>query len=153
MSTETRTITRSVKLPASPERVFESLIRPREISQWWQASSAIVLARPGGVWTATWGDIDAPDYIVSARIAEFIPGKRLVMDQFQYQSPDGPLPFEACFVTQWNLSASESGCVLTVSQSGFPADPVADDYFQGCETGWDNTLAGISKLHGGEMDS
>ncbi len=37
------------------------------------------------------------------------------------------------------------GTVLQVAQTGFPADPVADDFFAGCERGWRETLASIAR--------
>src|SRR3972149_7822260 len=57
------------ELDASPETVFQLLITPSAIREWWQASRAIVDAREGGVWGAAWGSSeDDPDYTGFYRI-------------------------------------------------------------------------------------
>ena len=56
-----------IELPASPERVFALLHTPSAIRGWWSAARAIVLAKEGGTWAATWGESeDDPDHVTVA---------------------------------------------------------------------------------------
>ncbi|MEZ5344778.1 MAG: SRPBCC domain-containing protein [Pyrinomonadaceae bacterium] len=136
--------------PVSPEKMFEILCRPSAICGWWGASQAIVLPKNDGVWTAAWGeDPDDPDYISSFRIKEYEPPRRILFTDAEYFSKDGGLPFEADLTAEFIVEPSDSGCTLKVIQDGFPADPVADDFYSACETGWKNTFEGIRKYLSG----
>lgn len=129
---------------ASPQRVFALLHTPSAIRKWWGAARAIVLAEPGGIWMAAWGDHeDAPDYITAATIREFHPPHQLVLDDYRYHSQDGPLPFEADFITRFTVSPHAQGASLEVSQAGFPTAPEADEFFAACQQGWRDTFTGI----------
>ncbi len=140
----TRSITRQISLPASPEAVFELLITPSAIRRWWQASRAIVMPLRNGVWAAAWGDEeDVPDYMTSATLEVFEPPKRLVLADYRYYAKSGPMPFEANFKTDFRIEEHEKGSRLIVKQDGFPSDPGADEYFHGCKKGWEETLRGV----------
>lgn len=133
-------------LPFPPERIFALLHTPSEIRGWWGAARAVVAAEPGGRWVAAWGDSeDDPDYVCSARIRDFEPPRRLVLDDWFYHAKAGPLPFQADFVTEFVLEPRPEGCVLRVTQDGFPAGPEADEFYAGCERGWRDTFAGIRR--------
>ncbi len=72
---------------ASPRRMFALLHTPSAVRQWWSAARAIVIAEPGGIWAAAWGDSeDFPDYITLARIAEFEEPRRMVLSDYRYCS-------------------------------------------------------------------
>lgn len=134
-----------IELDASPGTVFELLITPSAIREWWQASRAIVDAREGGMWGGAWGQEDDPDYISFYRISVCDPPKRLVFSDSTYYAKTGPLPFEAHFITEFLIRPNSKGSVLQVTQDGFPADPAADDFYMGCERGWKNTFEGIRR--------
>lgn len=128
----------------SCEALFQILHTPSAICQWWSASSAIVIPKTGGVWAATWGDDkDDPDYVSSATMSVFDPPKRLVMQDYQYHTKSGGLPFEAEFVTEFAIESTATGAKLTVTQDGFPPGEEADDFYAGCQKGWRDTFAGI----------
>jgi uncharacterized protein YndB with AHSA1/START domain len=132
--------------PAPPERVFALLHTPSAIRGWWSASRAIVLAEPGGTWTATWGENeDDPDYITVATIRDFDPPRRMVLTDYRYRAKTGPLPFKADFVTEFAVEPHPEGSRLRVTQDGFPAGPEADAFYAACGTGWTNTFAGIRR--------
>jgi uncharacterized protein YndB with AHSA1/START domain len=148
----TRRHVHEIELPASPERVFALLHTPSAIRGWWSASRAIVLAKEGGTWAATWGESeDQPDYITVARIAAFDPPRRLVLTDYHYQAKEGPLPFQADFVTEFTVIPRPQGCTLRVSQDGFPTDSVADAFYAGCEVGWKNTFEGVRRFLAGQL--
>ncbi len=140
----TKSITREIWLPASPEIIFELLIKPSAIRQWWQAKSAIVVPVRGGIWAARWGeDEDNPEYVTSATLQVFDPPRRLVLADNQYYAKSGPLPFEANFKTVFRIEEHGKESKLIVTQHGFPTEAIADEYYHGCEQGWDTTLQSI----------
>ena len=128
----------------SPAQLFQLLHTPSAIREWWSVARAIVLAEPGGTWSAVWGDCeDDPDYITVATIREFEPPHRMVLADYRYRSKAGPLPFDAEFVTEFLVSPNAEGSTLCVTQDGFPLGPEADEFYRGCEQGWRDTFAGI----------
>jgi len=131
---------------AATQAIFELLITPSSIRQWWSASAAIVMPQVGGTWAARWGDEDMPDYLTSAEILEFSPPHRLVLGRYQYWARAGALPFEADFCTEFEVEALDAGSRLIVTQSGFPAGAVADEHFAACQKGWNDTFAGIRRF-------
>lgn len=131
-----------IELAVPVETAFQALITPSAIRAWWGACRAIVVAEPGGVWAAAWGvDEDAPEYVAAAKILTFEPPRRLALGEFVYFAHTGPLPFQANLTTEFNVEPAQQGAVLRVMQDGFPADPIADDFYAACETGWQVTLA------------
>jgi hypothetical protein len=46
-------------------------------------------------------------------------------------------------LTVFTVEPNGEGSILRVEQTGFPCDPVADEFYAACETGWKNTFAGI----------
>ena len=135
--------------PVSCERLFRILHTPSAIRAWWGAASAIVLPEEGGTWTAAWGEEeDAPHYVTSARMSVFDPPRRIVFTDYRYVAKDGPLPFDAEFVTEFLVRASEGGATLRVIQDGFPEGPEADEFYEGCRVGWVQTFEGIRDFLG-----
>jgi hypothetical protein len=95
---------------------------------------------------ASWGDSDDdPEYVSAARLTEFDPPRRLTFGESRYFAQSGPLPFEAAFVTSFEVVPHPEGALLRVTQDGFPDDPVADDFYAACDTGWRDTFAGIRR--------
>ena len=137
-------------MPAPPDRVFSLLLRPSAIRAWWGARRAIVLPAPGGAWAAAWGDDeDDPEYVTFARIRELDRPHRLVLDDYVYGSKEGPLPFEAAFVTTFEIEPRADGCLLRVVQDGFPGGAEGDAFLAACESGWRTTFAGIRRVLSG----
>lgn len=144
---DTRNHTHTVELSALPQDVFQLLITPSAIREWWFASRAIVMAREGGAWVAAWGDNeDHPDYITAANIRVFDPPYRLVLADFRYYARTGPLPFRANFTTEFVVDPLPNGCILRVVQEGFPMESVADEFYDGCERGWRETFESIRRF-------
>ena len=91
--TESRSIELDVTLPASCERVFDSLITPSAIRVWWSARQAIVIPQVDGWWMATWGeDEDAPDYICGYRLAVLDRPSAIVFADPKYVDRKGQRP-------------------------------------------------------------
>lgn len=144
---ETRKHHHEVLLPCKPERTFALLHTPSAIRQWWGAARAIVLAWPGGLWVASWGEHeDDPDYISAARIAWFEPPRRLVLAEFAYFARSGPLPFDCSRLsTEFTVEPRPGGSRLRVVQDGFPSDSSADAFYGACERGWRDTFEEIKR--------
>lgn len=117
----TRTIIHEETFPVSVERLFAILHTPSAICSWWGVARAIVLAEPGGVWAAVWGESeDEPDYITTATIAEFDPPRRMFLNNYRYRLQTGPLPFDADFTTEYLVLPHADGAPLRVTNDGFP---------------------------------
>lgn len=143
---ETRRHVHQIELATSPEEVFKLLVSPGAIHDWWGATRAIVVPRPGGVWAAAWGtDEDIPDYVTVYKIKSIEPPHRLFLTDTKYFAKSGPLPFHAEMTTEFVVEASDGGSILRVIQSGFPADAVADAFYAACEQGWSNTFHSIKR--------
>jgi uncharacterized protein YndB with AHSA1/START domain len=127
--------------------MFEILVTPSAIRGWWGATRAIVLPEVGGVWIASWGDNENDaDYITSFKILEYEPPKRLLLGDTKYFGREGQPPFElGKMTTEFIVESLGEGCSLRITQDGFPADPIADDFYDACVVGWDNTFEGIRK--------
>jgi uncharacterized protein YndB with AHSA1/START domain len=129
---------------ASPETVFALLHTPSAIRAWWGVARAVVLPEPGGVWAAAWGDAeDDPDYVTVATVRVFDPPRRMVLADYRYRAKSGPLPFQADFVTTFEVSPHPLGALLRVSQDGFPCSPEGDSFYAACAQGWRDTFGGI----------
>ena len=131
---------------AAPETVFRALHSPSAICQWWSALRAIVLAEKGGTWAAVWGeDEDEPDYTTFATIRDFEPPRKLTLADYRYGTKSGPLPFEADFVTSFEVIADSKGSRLRVTQDGFPDSAEGQSFRTACTQGWKDTFAGMRR--------
>lgn len=146
--TATRSHTCETTLPLPAPLTFAMLLTPSAICQWWSASRAIILRPRGdtpGTWAAAWGDDeDEPDFITVADITTLDIPRKLVLSNYRYHSRDDSLPFHADFTTTFDVEpVDDRRSILRVCQAGFPTDPVADDFYAACETGWHNTFKQI----------
>jgi uncharacterized protein YndB with AHSA1/START domain len=132
-----------IVLSATPAEVFRALHTPSAFCIWRQASRAIVMPEPGGIWAAAWGDEGDPDYVTVATLKVFEPPRRLVMSDYRYRAKSGPLPFQVDFVTEFVVAPHPAGAKLRVTQDRFPCDAIADDFYAACENGWHATLEGL----------
>jgi len=142
-----RKITKEIFIAALPKYVFNTLITPSMIKQWWYVSSAIVIPEINGIYALTWGeDIDHAEFTTVSRITEFEFSKRLVMVNEIYYSPNGSLPFDAQLEASFSLVEQEGGTLLTLLQEGIPEDNTADEFYQGALVGWENTLKSLKNV-------
>ncbi len=147
----TRAVLDQIAVKTSTQIVFEALVTPSDICQWWSAKTAIVRAEKDGLWIAAWGeDVDHPDFVTSCVLSVFEQPKRLVMSNFSYFSKAGPLPFEAAVQAEFLIQDDKNGAILSVRQSGFPADESADEFYDGCRIGWRKTLESMAEYLAGK---
>lgn len=132
------------ELASTCDRTFSLLITPSDICAWWSADHAMVMPKLDGLWIAQWGkDMDDPDYLSGGTITVYEPGKCLQLSDMKYSNKTGALPFEIDATVRFEICANESGSKLCVTQEGFPDDPIADEFYAGCEIGWRETLDGM----------
>ena len=140
----TRSIKQEYHIKADIEDVFDALLTPSMIKKWWFAASAIVIPEKGGIYALAWGeDIDQPDYISVATISELNRPERLVFSDFRYYSKEGNLPFEAEFGNEFILKKEKEETTIIVIQTGFPDDNRADEFYNACGKGWQDTMSSL----------
>lgn len=143
---ETRRHVLEEPFAVTPERMFNILITPSAIRSWWGASKVIVTPQKDGVWIASWGeDENDADYISSYKILEFEPPKRMLLGDGKYFAKDGGPPFDMELTTEFAVENWGEGCTLRITQDGFPTDEKANEFFDACIIGWNNTFEGIRK--------
>ena len=143
---ETRSLQRQQVLSVGPERAFKLLITPSDIRGWWGVNRAIVQPEQGGIWAAVWGENeDDPDFITIATMRIFEPPKRILLTDYKYTAKTGPLPFKAELSLEFTVSPHAEGALIKVNNAGFPCDPIADAFFEGCHVGWTNTHDSMQK--------
>lgn len=140
-----REIYQTISIDNTPENIFNALLNPSAIIEWWQAKTAIVIKENNGIYCASWGDnIDDPDYVTSSKIRDLVDPQGFTLEYLSYFSKTGKMPFEAKMYVHFSITPdSKSNTILAVRQTGFPDDPVADEYFEGCQTGWNHVLTNI----------
>ncbi len=144
---ETRKHSHQIELTVSPAEVFTLLITPSAIRGWWGASRAIVVARPGGVWAAAWGDDeDIPDYVTVFKIKAFEPPRRLFLTNTKYFAKNGSPSFQADLTTEFTIEPKDGGSILQVVQEGFSVDGLTDEIYAVCEKGWCDTFDSIKRF-------
>lgn len=142
-----RSIVKDIHINKKPESVFHELVTPSSIRKWWHCHRAIVMPRKNGIWALAWGaNEDSPEYQQAAEIASFQPGRRLKLRNFRYASKMGSLPFADQIELDVHLNNNDSGSILRLTQSGFPEDQTADEFFELSQKGWDDTLEAL-KAH------
>ena len=131
---------------ADAQTVFDLLVTPSAIRQWWGATHAIVDRKQDGIWVGVWGDEDEPDFITFNRMRVYDPPSRVVFADFEYYARTGGLPFAGELTAEFTVIPEEpSRTKLRVVQDGFPCDPTADAFYAACEVGWRETFGGIRR--------
>lgn len=138
-----RTLIHTELIAATPEALFAALHTPRAICEWWDCTSAIVVARTDGYYVVAWGDENDPTYFSVAKITAFEAPRRMVLADYQYYAKDGRMPIDADFVVSFEVTPHASGAKLQIVHDGFP--PGSDDFYDGCVQGWADTCAGIQR--------
>jgi uncharacterized protein YndB with AHSA1/START domain len=142
-----REILQSIEISNNPEFIFNSLLNPSAITEWWQAKTAIVVKENDGIYAVSWGeDIDDPDYITISIIRNLVYQKRFSLEYSSYVSKGGKLPFESKMLVHFTIIPKTiTSTLIEIRQTGFPDDQIADDYFEGCKKGWNQVLGNLKK--------
>lgn len=114
---------------ASPEAVFDALIRPEQLNRW-IAHNAEVEPRVGGKFDYGWGPGDP------FQVTEFELNEKV---SYQWEGVEGVFPPT---VSTWTLKGTEGRTRLTLVQSGF----VDDTYQDGLYIGWHFFISWLRSL-------
>jgi uncharacterized protein YndB with AHSA1/START domain len=111
------TITRDVRIAASPEVVFDVISRPEHIRDWWSAETAVEPVA-GSTGELTWRD-DATGRVGVAQIT-VIDAKPHHLFSFRWtHGPDETLTPSNSLLVTFELFATDDGTVLRMTESGF----------------------------------
>jgi uncharacterized protein YndB with AHSA1/START domain len=131
-------VVRSVSIGASAADAFDAFTRVSDLLSWW-CEGALVGLRPGGNWAIGFTDLRGrTEATVLGKIAEFEPGRRLVVREMCYEPSIGdPLEGLGMILTFADL---ETGCLVTVEQEIPDAGPAYDRYRDVVGSGWEASL-------------
>lgn len=142
-----RKIIKEIRINENGSKVFNALITPHLIKEWWGASQAIVVPDEEGVFALSWGEsADKPDYIAAATISEFKPHVKLTLNDYTYLANNEYLPFKAKFKVKFKIECETNYCVLKLEHSGFPIKSEASKFYSECERDWDESLKSLKDL-------
>lgn len=109
---------------ASPQQVFEAIVRPEQL-EIWLATRATIEPEPGGTFELGWGEQP-----MGIKIIEIVPNEKIALSL-----PEDPVhgnPNRSATVVSWILEASGGKTRITFVHSGF----AADEDVSGIYTGW-----------------
>ncbi len=135
-------IVSEVHIAAPPERVFEALVDPKQVVQWWGQVGVYRCTefqsdlRVGGKWRSAGLDGQGHSFEVVGEYLEVDPPRRLV--HTWVASWTGSVK---TFV-RWDLEATSQGTLVRICHSGLAAHPeVAESY-----RGWPRMLGWLRAL-------
>ncbi len=121
-----------IEVDASPETVFDVLIRPEQLERW-IASKATVDPKPGGEYNFGWAGGTG-----AVKLVDLEPNKKL-----SYTWPEGETREEAYnTIVTWTLEESGGKTRLTFVHSGFAPDRVTGGY----KAGWRNYMNWVRSI-------
>jgi uncharacterized protein YndB with AHSA1/START domain len=135
-------VTREVLVQVTPERAFAAFVDLSDVLAW-LADGAVIGPRPGGNWGLGWyadPDSDA-GYSTIGRFEVFDPGRRFVVDNLVFSTPEGASFGPMRLVVEFEKS--EGGTRVTVTQAGFGETPAWDEYCDRLGPGWDRLLSDL----------
>jgi uncharacterized protein YndB with AHSA1/START domain len=111
---------------APPEVVFQALITPESINQWFGTQSAEVDPRPGGKYLLSWKyQVDGRDVMGGpTKILELVPGQKLVLDWPDWRGDASVSGQTITFL----LKPAGKGTELTFVHAGFSRTADISDY-------------------------
>ena len=127
-----RVIDTSIRLNASPQKVWEAWADPQQIANWF-VDRAEGDARPGG--TMKWF-FEAFNLALDVPIVESQPGRTFVTGGGPQPGPDG-LPY----LMEITIRKDGNATVMNLVNSGFSEAPEKNGSFRDTESGWKCALA------------
>ena len=145
VSVDPDTITSEIHIAAPPERVFQALVDPKQVVQWWggpgQGGSYRCTEfesdlRAGGRWRSAGVGTDGGRFEVSGECLEIDPPRLLVYSWVASWTGD------LRTTVRWELTATAAGTLARVKHGGLAAHPeVAQSY-----RGWPRMLGWLQAL-------
>ncbi len=135
-------IVSEIHIAASPERVFEALVDPRQVVQWWgqvgiyRCTEFHCDLRVGGKWQSVGLDSQGRRFEISGECLEVDPPRLLVLSWVATWTGN------AKTVVCWELERTGDGTLVRIRHSGFAAHPeLAASY-----RGWPRMLGWLQAL-------
>lgn len=140
----------SVLITAAPTRVLAAFVDPAALAVWWQASRAIVAARPLGVFAVEWEPTTESDDLLGrlggvfhGTVIDYRAGQQLAVADAWWLPPDSdPIGPMALDVT---CQMDGPACRLRVQQSGFEEAPRWHRYYAVIDRGWRSSMAALKE--------
>lgn len=138
---ETGTITREIRIDASPEIVYEVVSRPEHLREWWPDEAELDPV-PGGTGTIRFGDEAAPTHVAPIAVVEADPPHRF---SFRWLHGEGePATSVNSLLVTFDLVASGAGTLLRFSEVGYRElgwqAAVLEDLYADHVRGWEHFL-------------
>jgi uncharacterized protein YndB with AHSA1/START domain len=130
----------SIKIKASPEKVWEALTTPEIIKRWFFGVDTEAEWRVGGPIVHR-GEWKGKPYEDKGRILKLEPGQVLEHNHWSSMSglPDTPDNYQD---VTWTLSSKGSTTELTVSEDNLPSEEAKSQ----SDKGWEMTLGNLKRL-------
>jgi uncharacterized protein YndB with AHSA1/START domain len=140
-------IVSEIHIQAPPERVFQALVDPKEVVQWWGQAGVYRCTkfhadlRAGGSWSSAGLDGEGRAFEIRGEYLEVDPPRLLVYTWIASWTGDVKT------TVRWELQATSQGTLVRICHSGFAAHPeVAQSY-----RGWPRMLGWLQAfLQSGE---
>ena len=130
-------IVSEIQIAAAPERVFQALVEPSQVPQWWGQTGVYRCkvfeadVRVGGKWRSSGIGPEGKPFEVSGEYLELEPPR--LIEHTWVASWTGP----AKTVVRWELTATEQGTLVRIRHRGLAAYPeIAQSY-----RGWPRMLS------------
>jgi uncharacterized protein YndB with AHSA1/START domain len=135
-------VTREVLVRVTPERAFAAFVDLSDVLAW-LADGAVIGPRPGGNWGLGWyadPDSDA-GYSTIGRFEVFDPGRRFVVDNLVFSTPEGASFGPMRLVVEFERA--DDGTRVKVTQAGFGETAAWDEYLDRLGPGWERLLGDL----------
>jgi len=143
-------IVSEVQIAAPPERVFQALIDPKQLAQWWNNDQCKTKyfemdARKGGKWrfgtvhSNTTNLDDTRDFACQGEVLEYDPPRMLAYTWIANWHNDK----EQRTVVRWELTADGNGTRVKVTHSGLAQESAARKDYSG---GWPGVVQQLKKF-------
>jgi uncharacterized protein YndB with AHSA1/START domain len=138
-----------VRVAAPPERIFQALIDPQQVMQWWTGENCRIESfamepRKGGRWRYASKQSElkvngVTKFHCDGEVVEYDPPRVLAYTWIAnwHDRPAQPT------VVRWELAASKGGTLVRVTHSGLAELPVARKDYSG---GWPGVLQDLKKF-------
>jgi len=138
-----------IEIAAPPQRVFQALIDPKQVMQWWtgeqcQIESFTMDARPGGRWTydtrqSKMSVNGVTKFHCDGEVLEFDPPRVLAYTWIANWHDKA----SERTVVRWELTPSAAGTRVKVTHSGLSQLPIARKDYSG---GWPGVMAQLKQF-------
>lgn len=142
VSSDQDTIISEIDIAAPPERVFQALVDPEQVMQWWgqegvyQCKEFSADVRPGGRWRSAGIGPDGRGFEITGEYLEVDPPRLLVHSWIASWTGD------AKTTVRWELERIPEGTAVRLRHSGLAAHPGIGENYRG----WPRMLGWIKAL-------